>query len=152
MGMPDDVIRQKLLSAPVARLATCDAAAHPHLVPVCFAYDGRSFYTAVDGKPKRPGVERLARVRHIEANPEVALLVDEYDEDWQRLWYILVRGRAALLSEGDEHAAALRLLRDKYPQYASSQLLPADAPVIRITPVKIVSWGAGEPPQGKPSQ
>jgi PPOX class probable F420-dependent enzyme len=131
----------RLRNARVARLATSDAAGRPHVIPVCFVYDGRVFYTAVDRKPKRAGVQTLARVRNIEVNPEVALLVDEYHEDWSALWYILVRGRAALLRGGKEQTEALRQLRDKYAQYASSQLLPADAPVIRIQPDKIVSWG-----------
>ena len=142
MGMPENAIADRLRHARVARLATCDPEARPHAVPVCFAYDGQTFYTPVDRKPKRAGVEKLARVRNIERNPEVALLVDEYQEDWGRLWYILVRGRAGILYTGPEHARALEHLRHKYAQYASIQLLPADAPVIRITPDKIISWGA----------
>ena len=71
----------------------------------------------------------------------VALLVDEYHEDWTQLWYILVRGKAKLISSGREHSEALRLLREKYSHYASSQLLHEEAPVIQIVPVKITSWG-----------
>jgi PPOX class probable F420-dependent enzyme len=140
MPIDDGVVQTRLRSARVARLSTVDAAGHPHIVPVCFAYDGRAFYTAVDRKPKRAGVGSLARVRNIEGNGEVALLVDEYGEDWERLWYILVRGRGEILHGGEEQARALELLRDKYAQYASSQLLPDDAPVIRINPVRIVAW------------
>jgi PPOX class probable F420-dependent enzyme len=138
--MAESAVEERLRDARVARLATRDAEGRPHAVPVCFVYDGRTLYTPVDRKPKRAGTEKLVRVRNIEAHAEVALLVDHYEEDWTMLWYILVRGVAALLREGAEHAEALRLLRSKYPQYASSQLLPADATVIRITPDKIVSW------------
>lgn len=123
-------VEARLRNARVARLATCDLQGQPHVVPVCFAYDGRSFYSPVDRKPKRTPLERLARIRNLRANPGVALLVDQYDEDWDQLWYILVRGHG----ESDP-------LRKKYPQYASRQLLPEDAPVIRIHPVKIISRG-----------
>jgi PPOX class probable F420-dependent enzyme len=86
-------VQKMLQEARVARLATLDAKSRPHIVPVCFAYDGKLFYTAVDQKPKRVPRERLARLRNIRAVPRVALLIDEYDEDWTQLWYILIRGR-----------------------------------------------------------
>ncbi len=139
--MIERAVDARLRKARVARLATSDAEGRPHIVPVCYAYDGRAFYTPVDLKPKRVPAERLARVRNIRAHPGVALVVDEYHEEWDRLWYILVRGQAAVVSGGNEREEALRLLREKYPQYAAPQLLPEDAPVIRIVPVKITSWG-----------
>ena len=139
--MNENVVQARLKEARVARLATQDAEGRPHVVPICYAYDGQSFYTPLDLKPKRLPVESLARVRHIRANPHVALLVDEYDEDWGKLWYILVRGKAEILLEGAERTEALALLREKYPQYASGELLPEDAPVIRISPVRIIPWG-----------
>lgn len=145
--MEEKVLQSRLREARVARLATLDAAGRPHLVPVCFAYDGKAFYAALDLKPKRVPPERLARVRHIQAQPHVALLVDEYQENWEQLWYILVRGHAALLSaaEGREHRAAQRRLKQKYPQYAGG-LLPPEAPILRIRPQKIVSWAStGDP-------
>ena len=119
-----------------------DAKSQPHIVPVCFAYDGRFFYTAVDQKPKRVPRERLARLQNIRAVPRVALLVDEYDEDWTRLWFILVRGTARLIPDSGqkERASALRKLRAKYPQYARG-MLTDDAPIIRITPERTTSWG-----------
>ena len=139
--MTENAVQAKLRESRVARLATEDADGRPHVVPICYVYDGRSFYTALDLKPKRMPLEKLARVRHIQANPNVALLVDQYHEDWGRLWYILVRGKAEVLSEGAAQREALHLLREKYPQYASSRLLPEDAPVIRIIPTKIITWG-----------
>jgi PPOX class probable F420-dependent enzyme len=138
----DHTVRAKLREARVARLATTDEEGHPHIIPVCFVYDGRAFYTALDAKPKRVRPERLARVRHIRAQPSVALLVDEYREDWEQLWYIQVRGTAELLSdsEGEEQAKARRLLKAKYPQYEAG-LLPDRALLIRIRPDRIISWG-----------
>ena len=126
----------------MARLATVDAKGRPHLVPVCFAYDGKIFYTAVDQKPKRVPPERLVRVRNILAVPSVALLIDKYDEDWSQLWYILIRGTARLIPKAarQEHASAIRKLKAKYGQYAQG-MLADDAPVIRITPQRIIPWG-----------
>ena len=114
----------------------------PHSVPICFVYDGKVFYTAVDRKPKRVVPERLVRLRHIRAVPQVALLIDEYREDWRRLWYVLVLGKAKLIpkSAREERAEAIRRLRAKYPQYAAG-MLADDAPIIRITPERIISWG-----------
>ena len=111
------------------------------MVPVCYAYDGKAFYTPLDQKPKRKAGGELARVRNIQANPEVALLLDHYDEDWAKLWYILIRGRGEILSAGAERKKAVELLRKKYPQYASRELLPEEAAVIRIAPQRVVSWG-----------
>jgi PPOX class probable F420-dependent enzyme len=135
-------VRAKLKEARVARLATVDERDRPHVVPVCFAYDGKVFYTAIDQKPKRVAPERLTRLRNILAVPEVALLIDHYDEDWTQLWYILIRGKARLLPMGGqkERAWALRKLRAKYPQYAG-RMLPNDAPIIRITPDRTTVWG-----------
>ncbi len=135
-------IRAKLEDAKVARLATVDAKHRPHVVPVCFAYDGKVFYTAIDQKPKRVAPERLTRVRNILAVPQVALLIDQYDEDWTQLWYVLIRGKAKLIpmSGHKERAWALRKLRAKYPQYAG-RMLPNDAPIIRITPHRTAFWG-----------
>ena len=131
-----------LKEARVARLATLDAKSRPHIVPVCFAYDGKLFYTAIDRKPKRVKPERLARLRNIRAAPRIALLIDKYDEDWAQLGYILIRGKAKLIpkSAHEEHARAIRKLKAKYPQYAQG-MLADDAPIIRITPERATVWG-----------
>lgn len=135
-------MQAKLKKARVGHLATADSKGRPHVIPVCFVYSGRAFYTPLDLKPKRVAPERLARVRHIQARPNVAFLIDEYQEDWNRLWYILVRGVASLLDDSDtkEYKEAHHLLREKYPQYAGG-LLPQRAPLIRILPARIISWG-----------
>jgi PPOX class probable F420-dependent enzyme len=135
-------VQRKLKQARIARLATLDAHGRPHIVPVCFAYSGSVFYTAVDRKPKRVAPAELARLRHIEAAPQVALLIDEYSEDWAELWYILVRGQAKLIPMGPspERARAVQRLREKYQQYAAG-MLADNAPIIRIAPERIISWG-----------
>ena len=129
-----------VLAQRVARLATADADGHPHVVPVCYAFDGTRFYTPLDEKPKRVGVTRLRRVRNIEARHEAALLIDQYDDDWSRLGYVLVRGHAGLLQPGDPlHSQALALLRERYNQYRTMDL--ESLPVIVITPDSVTSWG-----------
>jgi PPOX class probable F420-dependent enzyme len=133
-------IRARLETARVARLATLDAKRGPHLVPICFACNGTVFYSAIDRKPKRVAPNRLARLKNIQKTPQVALLVDHYDEDWERLWYVLVRGEAKLVSSVVERQRALQLLRAKYPQYGPD-MLRDDAPVLRITPRRITAWG-----------
>lgn len=130
--------------ARVARLATASPEAEPHVVPICFAYDGRAFYSVLDAKPKRVASERLKRVRNIRANPRVALLIDEYDEEWSRLQYVLILGEAELLTSGEEHARALARLREKYPRYREMSL---DAAVmIKIRPRRAIFWSAAEAP------
>lgn len=133
-------IRARLETAPVARLATLDVERRPHAVPICFVFDGSVFYSAIDHKPKRVAPNRLARLKNVEQTPQVALLVDQYDEDWTRLWYVLVRGEAELVSASVEHKRAIQGLRTKYPQY-DAEMLADDAPVLRITPVRITAWG-----------
>jgi PPOX class probable F420-dependent enzyme len=124
----------------IARLATADRVGTPHLVPVCFAFDDIRFYTPLDEKPKRVADHRLRRVRNIEASGRVTLLIDRYEEDWSRLAWVLVYGRAELLAAEDEgHGHALALLRERYQQYRSMAL--ELRPVIAITPTKVVSWG-----------
>ena len=133
-------VRAKLETARVARLATLDAERRPHLVPICFACDGSVFYSAIDRKPKRVAPSRLARLKNIQETPQVAFLVDQYDEDWTRLWYVLVRGEAEVVSASAERKRAIQLLRAKYQQY-DSNMLPDDALVLRITPARITAWG-----------
>lgn len=127
-------------SQSVARLATSDADGHPHVVPVCFAFDGTRFYIALDEKPKRVEQRQLRRVRNIEARHEAMLLFDRYDNDWSRLAFVQVYGHVDLLLPGAPgHANALLLLRERYIQYRSMKL--EEYPVIVVTPEHVVEWG-----------
>jgi PPOX class probable F420-dependent enzyme len=120
--------------ARLARLATVGEDGRPHLVPICFAVEGDTLYTAVDDKPKR--TRQLQRLRNIEANPRVEILIDHYEEDWSRLWWVRVHGRARV-AELDEHAA--QLLAAKYPQYRSR---PPAGPLVVIEVERVVDWSA----------
>jgi PPOX class probable F420-dependent enzyme len=133
--------RRLFAAARVAHLATVDAAGTPHLVPVTFAvHDGSTggIVTAVDHKPKR--TPRLRRLDNIAANPAVCLLVDAYDEDWDRLWWVRADGRARITAPDQGPArAAVALLQDKYPQYRAD---PPDGPVIEIAVARWRGWRA----------
>lgn len=124
----------------VGRLASADEHGQPHVIPVCYACDGTRLYIALDSKPKRVAPQQLRRVRNILSNPQVALVVDRYSDDWSELAYLLVRGQATLLPPTDPaHAAPIALLRQRYPQY---QAMPIhEQPLIMIQPDAITSWG-----------
>ena len=124
----------------VARLGTADRAGRPLVVPVCYAFDGRACYSAIDAKPKRVAARDLRRVRNIEANPHVSLVVDHYDEDWSRLAWVIVEGRGDLVIEGPVRAMAVDLLLAKYAQYRAMGLDREGAMVIRITAERALAW------------
>jgi PPOX class probable F420-dependent enzyme len=140
-------VQARLKKARVARLSTLDSKRRPHIVPICFVYDCNFFYTAIDEKPKRVVPQRLARLRNLVARPQVALLIDEYDEDWTRLWFVLIRGRAEVIpmSARRERGRAISKLREKYRQYTGT-MLHDDTTIIRIAAERITSWGNFEQP------
>ena len=127
-----------LRSARHGHLATADAKGRPHVVPVCYVFDGQAIYSVLDAKPKSTPLRQLRRVRNILANPQVSLIVDHYEEDWSRLRYVMVLGEAGLLQEGEEWARAIVMLREKYPQYQEMDL--DESPVIKITPARFIPW------------
>ena len=127
----------RLAAARVARLATTDADGRPHLVPIVFTLAGDTLYSAVDHKPKRS--RTLRRIENARARSDVTVLVDHYDEDWRRLWWIRVRGRARVLDDGEERAHALALLAAKYEQYRAE---PPDGSVLAIDVTEVREWSA----------
>lgn len=137
--MLTDVQRQFLEAGRVGHLATADAGGAPHLVPVCYAIEGTSLYITVDEKPKRQDVP-LKRLRNIAENPQVAVTVDRWDEDWSRLAWVMLRGPAEVLAAGAEHDAAQDRLRARYPQYRTMAIAPL--PVIALRIARVLSWGA----------
>jgi PPOX class probable F420-dependent enzyme len=131
-----------LRTARVGRLATTGASGQPLVVPVCFALRDDRIYSAVDLKPKR--TRELRRVRNVRENPRVALVVDEYAEDWDALRWVMVEGTARVV-EGDERAVALAALVDKYPQYRAMDLTRSAGDVLGIEPARILGWRASAP-------
>jgi PPOX class probable F420-dependent enzyme len=124
----------------VAHLATVNPAGQPSVVPIVYAFDGQRLYTPLDAKPKRVGPHQLRRVRNIQANPQVAIIIDDYSEEWRQLAWVQVRGLAIMVEASGEHAAGMALLQHKYPQY---QMMPLnERPIIVITPSQVTSWRA----------
>ena len=133
------VARERFRSARVARLATVGVNGAPHLVPVTFAIieTNPAETNAADTAPAEPDVAGLARtdvivfavdhkpksttalrrLDNIAANPRVAFLVDQYDDDWDQLWWSRADAVAAVI-DGDTRLRAVAALRAKYPQYA----------------------------------
>ena len=146
MRLPESVIEGLLDTWPVARLATLAPAGRPHQVPSVFARVAGLLWSPIDAKPKAPG--ELARVRHLRANPAASLLLDDYSEDWSRLWWLRVEVTARVVEPGNpdvdpEAAAAVAALRAKYPQYARVAVLREPAVLLELRPVRIASWCAG---------
>jgi PPOX class probable F420-dependent enzyme len=131
--------REFLATRRVAHMATADRGAIPHVVPVCFALADETLYITVDEKPKRVSGRALKRIRNIAENPAVAVIADRYDEDWTRLGWVILHGRAEILTEGTEHDAAQALLRARYPQLGAMQI--AQHPVIAVRIARTTSWG-----------
>lgn len=132
--------RRYLATARIGRLATADDAGRPHVVPVCFALHEGAIVTPIDEKPKDAAPSDLRRVRDVEANSRVALVVDHYSEDWSQLGWLQVRGIAGLRQPEDTgHSASVETLREKYDQYRTHAL--AERSLIRIDPGHVVSWG-----------
>ena len=122
----------------VGHLATADRNGAPHVVPVCFALASETLYITIDEKPKRAD-RPLKRLRNIAENPAAAIVFDRYDEDWRRLGWVMLRGRAEILTGGAEHAQAQDLLRARYSQLARMRI--ESLPVIALRVEKVAAWG-----------
>jgi PPOX class probable F420-dependent enzyme len=136
--MLNEVDRRFLDKTRVGRLATADKSGVPHVIPVCYAVSENTLYITIDEKPKRRDVP-LKRVRNMLENPNAAFVADHWDEDWSRLGWVMLRGRAEILYDGREHDRAQALLRGRYPQYRAMNL--ADLPVIALRIEHASSWG-----------
>jgi PPOX class probable F420-dependent enzyme len=149
MAMTSDTDLKTIIDkARVARLATVDSECRPYLVPVVFAFDDKDYYIPIDKKAKHSKPENLKRIKNIQSNPNVALLIDEYDEDWTKLYFVMIQGKASLISNKKERQEqnelpllllekAHKLLYEKYPQY---QKISIGEYVIMIHPQKVITW------------
>jgi PPOX class probable F420-dependent enzyme len=133
------MMRRRFAQARVARLATVDPRGHPHIVPVCFALEGDRLVTVIDNKPKT--TTELRRVTNVRANRSVSLLVDQYDEDWEQLWWVRADGRASLVTRDDPRFDdAVAPLHDKYRGQYGLHGLPGPALVVDLN--HWVGWSA----------
>lgn len=141
MTLSDAEIEAVLDAWPIARLATVSSDGAPHVVPVVFARAAGALWSPVDGKPKRGAA--LARIRNAAHEPRVALLIDHYDADWTRLFWIRVDGVASVVGAD---AGAETALRAKYPQYGTVPLYAGAPALVRIQIARITSWRASDAP------
>jgi PPOX class probable F420-dependent enzyme len=125
----------------VARLATIDSEFKPHVVPVVFVFDGKHFFIPIDQKRKTAKPEKLKRIKNVQDNPNAALLIDNYSEDWTRLAFVMIQGKASIASKTEGNLQvqeAYKKLMTKYLQY---QNVGVGEMCIIIAPEKLISWG-----------
>jgi PPOX class probable F420-dependent enzyme len=138
-ALEPDEARRRFAAARVARLATITPDGHPHLVPITFAIEGDTIYSIVDAvKPKSS--PSLARLRNIDLNQRVSLLVDEYSDDWERLWWVRADGTARSAPDGLDRERAIGLLQAKYSQYQAR--LPEFGPALLVDVEGWIGWSA----------
>ncbi|UQX87511.1 TIGR03668 family PPOX class F420-dependent oxidoreductase [Jatrophihabitans telluris] len=139
--MDDEQMRRHLGLARVARLATLAASSgDPHQVPICFALEGNTVYSVIDGKPKT--TLGLRRIDNIRSDARACLLVDYYSDDWSSLWWIRIDTHAREVDRTDERSRALTALRGKYPQYREQTLTGA------VLAFDIENWAAWQSTPG----
>jgi PPOX class probable F420-dependent enzyme len=109
------------------------------VVPICYALIGNAVYFTIDEKPKKRSGARLKRLANLRENPMAALVVDRYREDWSRLGWVMVQGRAEVLASGPEHDLAQAGLRARYPQLATMRI--EELPVVAVRADHVASWG-----------
>jgi len=136
--MLSDHHRRFVAERRVGHLATVGRDAAPHVVPVCYALAEATLYITIDEKPKRTD-RPLQRVQNILANSSVAVVVDRYDEDWNKLGWVMLRGRADILTDGAEHHEAQAMLRARYPQLQAMRI--EQLPVIAVRIERVAEWG-----------
>ena len=125
-------MRARVDAARVARFATVTSEGRPHIVPCCFVRDGNTIWSAVDAKPKT--TLALRRLGNINLHPQVSLLIDHYEEDWDRLWWVRIDGAALVLTDADERERALDALATKYHQYVERR------PPGQVIAITITGW------------
>jgi PPOX class probable F420-dependent enzyme len=126
---------QRLAQSKVAHLATVGEDGRPHIVPFVFAIDSHTLYFAVDAKPKT--TTNLKRLRNIAANPAVSVLVDHYEDDWSKLWWVRADGTARVIADPSEAEHAINLLVNRYAQYRASR---PTGPVVAIHIDRLTGW------------
>jgi PPOX class probable F420-dependent enzyme len=130
-------LRRRFSSSPVARLATLRPDGRPHLVPMVFALDVDTIYSAVDAKPKRS--RTLQRLANLRADPRCVLLVDHYEDDWRMLWWVRADGRGTVVDEPSITHAGIRALVERFPQYRDD---PPAGPLLVVTVERWTGWAS----------
>jgi PPOX class probable F420-dependent enzyme len=130
-------LRRRFASSAVARLATVRPDGAPHVVPLVFALVESTVYSAVDAKPKRTSA--LQRLSNVRVEPRCALLVDHYEDDWTRLWWVRADGRATVVDEPPAAHPGLAALAERHPQYREQ---PPAGPLLVVTVQQWSGWSS----------
>jgi PPOX class probable F420-dependent enzyme len=128
-------LRRWFASSPVARLSTVRPDGGPHVVPIVFALAGDTVFSAVDAKPKRS--QNLQRLANVRTNPRCALLVDHYDDDWHRLWWVRADGTGKVLDAPPVEHPGIQALVQRFPQYRDE---PPSGPLLVVTVHRWTGW------------
>ena len=140
----DTYLKTIVDKATVARLATVDSECKPHLIPVVFVFDNDCYFIPIDEKTKRSKPENLKRIKNIQQNPNVALLIDEYNEDWRKLYFIMIQGKASIIGGKELEQNELKLLEKAHKllsaKYLQYQKIAIGEYVIMIVPQKVITW------------
>ena len=118
----------------VCRVATTGSNGRPHLVPVVHILAGDKIYfgSGDDGR----------KVQNLRENPQIAITIDLYSEDWSQLRGVMVQGTARLIERGTRFKQARARLYAKYRQYAKEAALsPSDSVIVEVTPTHVFTWG-----------
>jgi PPOX class probable F420-dependent enzyme len=148
MGSIPPAVAGFIAQARVGHLGTADGSGQPLVVPICYAWDGGHLYSVIDAKPKIERVENLKRIRNIRENAKVSVVIDRYDEDWTRLRYVIIQGRARILTAGEQFSRGADLLLEKYPQYRAMGLDRQAGLMIQVEPARVTHWAFSPEPGG----
>jgi PPOX class probable F420-dependent enzyme len=130
-------LRSRFRSRPVAHLATVRPDGGPHVVPIVFALVDDTVYSAVDAKPKRS--RNLQRLVDVRADPRCALVVDHYEADWRRLWWVRADGNGEVVDEPSPAHPGIRALVQRFPQYGAD---PPSGPLLVVTVERWSGWAS----------
>jgi len=128
-------LRRRFASSPVARLSTVRPDGAPHVVPVVFALVDDTVFSAVDAKPKRS--RDLQRLANLKAEPRCALLVDHYEDDWRRLWWVRADGTGVVVAGPPTDHPGIQALVQRFPQYRDE---PPSGPLLVVTVHRWTGW------------
>ena len=133
--MENPELRRRFASSPVARLSTVRPDGAPHVVPVVFALVDDTVFSAVDAKPKRS--RDLQRLANLKAEPRCALLVDHYEDDWRRLWWVRADGTGVVVAGPPTDHPGIQALVQRFPQYRDE---PPSGPLLVVTVHRWSGW------------
>jgi nitroimidazol reductase NimA-like FMN-containing flavoprotein (pyridoxamine 5'-phosphate oxidase superfamily) len=132
-----EAVKQFVADARVCRIASVRPGGEPHVIPVCPVFDGDSTVYVDIGS-------RYTTAEALSADPRIAVLIDEYDDNWARLKGVLLRCRVEEAT-GEERERAWVMIREKFPAYKPIGWEPRLTLALRIYDWR--QWGVTAPPR-----